>query len=212
MLEEELAVAAGAAKCEPNAHTIVYTQTLAHPRLKWLTRRLELYSGEPRARLTVRFYRTESELPELFFVATTLPCADSLPETSNGGLTFVPYEDQLPGTCREYFSIDSWTHYQTPAGRWLWVTRDASLVTFGNSQVLTRVTTPPATRQRKRIVSGSHPLTMPIMVVAQAANRPTARGHGPVVGGFEGLFIVGALFSLQRILILRRLLLRILLR
>jgi hypothetical protein len=144
VLKEEFAVAAGAAKSAPNPHTTVYTQTLVHPRLKWLTRRLELWNGQPRARLTVRFHRTESELPELFFVVNTLPCADSLPETSNGGLTFVPYEDQLPGTCREYFSIDGWTHYQTPAGRWLWVTRDAPLVTFGNSQVLTRPTTPPA--------------------------------------------------------------------
>ncbi len=137
-LEETAAVAKASAQVRRNAHTTVYTQTLEHPRVKWLTRSLELFGREPRARLTVRFHRTESERPELFFVACTLPCKGRLPDTSNGGLPFVPYDDQLPGTCRDYFSIDSWVRYQTPAGRWLWITRDAPLITFGSHQVLAR--------------------------------------------------------------------------
>jgi len=143
VLEEVRAVGETPAKMERNAHTTVYTQTMEHPRLRWLTRRLELFHGKPRARLTVRFHRIESELPELFFVACNLPCGTTLPETSNGGLPFVPYDDQLPGTCRDYFSIDGWVRYQTPVGRWLWVSRDAPLVTFGDHQVLARRTTPP---------------------------------------------------------------------
>ena len=141
-LEETPAQENETATVSRNGHTTIYTQTLTHPRLKWFTRRLELWNDAPRARLTVRFHRLESERPELFFVAFNLPCGTTLPETSNGGLSFVPYTDQLPGTCRDYFSIDDWVRYQTPAGSWLWVTRDAPLVTFGAHQVLAHRTTP----------------------------------------------------------------------
>ena len=141
-LKTEIAASVGDATCEQNAHTTVYTQTMKHSRLKWLTRRMELWNEEPRARLTLRFHRTKSELPEIFFVANAIPCNESLPTVSNGGLPFVPFEDQLPGTCREYFAIDGWAQYQTPAGRWLWVTRDAPLITFGDHQVLARPEAP----------------------------------------------------------------------
>ena len=141
-LKAENASPTGDATCERNAHTTVYTQTMGHSRLKWLTRRMELWNEEPRARLTVRFHRTESELPEIFFVASAMPSNESLPTVSNGGLPFVPFKDQLPGTCREYFSVDGWAQYQSPAGRWLWVTRDAPLITFGDHQVLARPEVP----------------------------------------------------------------------
>ena len=143
LLEETVATANQPAGVKRNAHTTVYTQRIAHPRLKWATRRMELFNREPRARLTVSFHRTESELPEVFFVDCDLPCQGSLPLTSNGGMPFVPYQDQLPGTCRDYFTIDDWVQYTTPQGRWLWATRDGPLVTFGRHQILAKRTTPP---------------------------------------------------------------------
>ena len=143
LLEETMATASEPALVQQTAHTTVYTQTIAHPRLKWATRRMELFNRQPRARLTVTFHRTESELPEVFFLSCKLPCQGSLPHTSNGGMPFVPYQDQLPGTCRDYFTVDDWVQYTTPQGRWLWATRDAPLVTFGEHQILARRTTPP---------------------------------------------------------------------
>ena len=65
-----------------------------------------------------------------------MPCEGTLPRLSNGGVAFVPYRDQLPGTCRDYFAIDGWADYSTPHGHWLWVSRDAPLVTFGEHNVL----------------------------------------------------------------------------
>ncbi len=138
VLKEVAATAKKAAQVEQNAHTTIYTQALKHPRFKWAVRRLELWHQEPRARLTVRFHRTEYELPEVLFVACDLPCETTLPEASNGGVSFVPYEDQLPGSCRDYFTIDDWVHYNTAQGHWLWVSRDAPLVTFGGHQILAR--------------------------------------------------------------------------
>lgn len=138
VLEEIPAAALESASMEHTKHTAVYTQILHHPRMKWITRRLELWNREPHARLTLRFNRISCETPELFFVAFPLPCEGILPIVSNGGLPFVPYRDQLPGTCRDYFAIDGWTHYKSPQGNWLWVSRDAPLITFGSHQALAR--------------------------------------------------------------------------
>ena len=137
-LQETVATAVGKATTEDTAHTITYTQALRHPRLQWATRVLEVWKTEPRARLTLRFYRISSEAPEALFVAFPLPCEGVLPTVSNGGVPFVPFQDQLPGTCRDYVAIDGWAHYATPGGSWLWVSRDAPLVSFGAMPLLAR--------------------------------------------------------------------------
>ena len=117
---------------DDNPHTLVFTQFLGHPRLKWATRQLEVWKGEPRAKYTLRLNRTSSEAPETFYVVFPFPCESAMPETSCGNVPFVPIRDQLPGTCRDYFGIDGWVHYATPAGHWIWVSRDAPLVSFGD--------------------------------------------------------------------------------
>jgi hypothetical protein len=63
-------------------------------------------------------------------------------------MPFVPFKDQIPGTCRDYFTIDDWVQYDTPEGRWLWVSHDAPLVTFGSHNVLARLDGPPENAHR----------------------------------------------------------------
>ena len=99
---------------------------------------LEVWKREPRARLTLRLNRLSSAAPEIFYVAFPLPTGETLPRLSSGGQPFTPFTDQLPGTCRDYFAIDGWADYATPDGHWLWVSRDAPLVTFGASPTLAR--------------------------------------------------------------------------
>ena len=77
-------------------------------------------------------------------VVSPLPCDGTLPRVSSGGLGFTPFTDQLPGTCRDYFAIDGWAHYATPQGHWLWVTRDAPLITLDGPHPKSRLTAPPA--------------------------------------------------------------------
>ncbi len=86
-------------------------------------RKLELWKRAPRARLTLRVDRLSSLAPEILFAAFPLPCGGALPRLSCGGMPFTPYTDQLPGSCRDYFAVDGWAHYATPAGHWLAVTR-----------------------------------------------------------------------------------------
>jgi hypothetical protein len=124
-------------------HTILFTQAIRHPRLQWATRLVEIWKREPRARFTLRLNRLSSAAPEIFYLAFPLPTGDALPRLSNGGQPFTPFTDQLPGTCRDYFAIDSWADYATPEGHWLWVSRDAPLITLGSSPTLAMRQAPP---------------------------------------------------------------------
>jgi hypothetical protein len=147
-LEETLAAPSGKTSIINSAHTTVYTQLLHHPRFRWAVRQLELWKRQPRARLTLRFDRLSSARPEAIFVAFTLPCKGVLPRLSNGGMPFVPFQDQVPGTCRDYFAIDGWAHYPMPEGHWLWVSRDAPLLALGEHNTLAKRTQPPQDTHR----------------------------------------------------------------
>jgi hypothetical protein len=133
---------------ERSPHITAYTQHMKLPGMKWLIRRLKVWNDAPRARLTIRLNRISSTDPEILFVSFSLPTAGTLPTVSNGGVPFVPYEDQLPGSCRDYFAIDGWASYSTSDGNWLWVSRDAPLVTFGDTHVLEKLTGTPADTNR----------------------------------------------------------------
>jgi hypothetical protein len=62
-------------------------------------------------------------------------------------MPFTPYQDQLLGSCRDYFAFDGWAKYDTKDGQWLWVSRDAPLVTFKHPEIWGRRTAPaPADR------------------------------------------------------------------
>jgi hypothetical protein len=143
-LDEVAAKPGGPTTVEETPHSIRYRQPLAHPRLGWATRQLEVWKREPRARLTFRLNRLSSFAPEIFYVATSLPCDGTLPRLSSGGQPFTPFTDQLPGSCRDYFAIDGWADYSLPDGRWLWVSRDAPLLTFDRPQPLARLDRPPS--------------------------------------------------------------------
>jgi hypothetical protein len=143
LLETVPARAGDKTALEETPHTIRYSQALEHPRLAWATRRLELWKREPRARLTFRLNRISSFDPEIFYIASALPCDGTLPRMSCGGQPFTPFTDQLAGTCRDYFAIDGWAHYTASDGHWLWVSRDAPLVTIDGPHPLARLSSPP---------------------------------------------------------------------
>jgi hypothetical protein len=147
-IEETAARAENQTTMEETPNTLIYTQPFRHPRLRWAVRIIELWKREPRARITLRFYRLSSDEPEFFYALFPLPCKGTLPRASCGGISFVPFSDQLPGSCRDYFAIDGWVEYATPEGHWLWVSRDAPLVTFGAPNIWTRRTSAPADTNR----------------------------------------------------------------
>lgn len=136
------------ARVTETAHTLVYTQTLRHPRLAQAARTLEIWKASPRARLTLKFQRLSSRAPEILYAGFTLPSGLPLPLLSCGGVSFTPYRDQLKGACRDYLGIDGWAQYQSAQGNWLWVTRDAPLVSIGGPHMLERHQAEPAEPHR----------------------------------------------------------------
>jgi hypothetical protein len=138
----------GEAKVRETPHTLHFTQEIRHPRLGTSRRMLELWKREPRARITVALDRLSSTAPEVLFLGFDLPEGLPLPILASGGVPYTPYRDQLRGTCKDYFAIDGWAHYRAPAGHWLWVTRDAPLVTIGQPHVVERHQEEPAARHR----------------------------------------------------------------
>jgi hypothetical protein len=144
---EEVTAKPGDVQFTETGHTLVYKQSLTHPRLKRGTRTLEIWKSEPRVRLTITINRLSSNDPESYYVSFPLPVGGVLPRMSEGGMPFTPYQDQLPGSCRDYFAIDGWVKYETTEGQWLWVSRDTALVTFHHPEIWGRRTTPaPADR------------------------------------------------------------------
>ena len=97
---------------------------------------------------TVRFHRISSTDPEVFYIAFGFPVQGVMPVFSGGGVPFTPYTDQLEGSCRDYYAIDGWAHYPTPFGEWLWVTRDAALVSVGGPHTVERRRAAPDDKHR----------------------------------------------------------------
>jgi len=146
-VEETRARPEGSTQVIETGRTLVFKQRFTHPRLKRGRRTLEIWKSEPRVRLTISIYRLPSDDPERFYVAFPLPVEGVLPTLSEGGMPFTPFSDQIPGSCKDYFTIDGWAKYTTADGQWLWVSRDVPLITFDRPQVWTRRTTaPPANR------------------------------------------------------------------
>ena len=85
--------------------------------------------------------RLYDAMSQLWFMPAT-------PVLSNGGVPFTPFTDQLVGSCRDYHAVDGWAHYATRDGHWLWVTRDAPLVTVGGPHTLARRTDAPSDTHR----------------------------------------------------------------
>jgi hypothetical protein len=92
---------------------------------------------------------------------------NGLPRLSSGGLGITPLTDQLSGTCRDYFAIDGWARYATPAGHWLWVTRDAPLFTLDGPHPRGWLKVPPAPSGRM------------LAIVLITSGTPTSKATAP---------------------------------
>jgi hypothetical protein len=149
-IEETWATPEGKTEVVQTAHTICYSQAVRHPRLRWGTRVLEVWKRQPRAKLVLRINRLSSAAPEILYVSFPFPTGTTLPRLSNGGEPFIPFTDQLPGTCRDYLAIDGWAAYDTPQGSWLWVSRDVPLISLGASPTLAFYRSPPSDVHRLR--------------------------------------------------------------
>lgn len=133
----------GNTKVEETPYSIIYKQKMVHKSLKTAERRLEIWKTEPRITCKVTIDRISNSDPEILYVHFPFDKEAGFPTTSNGGMEFAPYKDQIPGTCTDFLAIDGWVSYPFKDGAWVWSSRDAALVTFSGNQFGVKSSIPP---------------------------------------------------------------------
>lgn len=124
-------------------YSVIYTQEFIHKSVTKAKREIEIWKGIPKMSFKIVFDRLSNDDIEIMYVNFPFPKECEHPITSNGGVAFEPYKDQLPGTCTDYLAVDGYVKYPTKGGAWLWSSRDAALITFGGNQFGTKSTTAP---------------------------------------------------------------------
>jgi len=107
----------GRATMRDTGPTLLYEQYLSHPRLRVMRRTLELFKDAPRARLHVTLNRlSRPESAEILTLRIPVHAPGYQLTCSNGGLPFVPGQDQMAHTCADYYAVDGRVIYTPPAG------------------------------------------------------------------------------------------------
>ena len=119
-----------------------FTQTFTHPSLSWAKRIFTISKQQKRAKLTIRFNRKSNLQPEIYYVALQLTDRPLPPKISNVGRFFTPGDDQIPGSCMDYYAIDGTVVYEAEGEKWIVGSRDAALVSFGRPNVSQRIDEP----------------------------------------------------------------------
>lgn len=119
---------------EETPYTIIFRQKMKHSSLNSAERRMEIWKEEPRVNCKVVIDRAPDSSPEIIYIHFPFKENWDFPKTSNGGMAFVPYRDQLNGTCTDFYAIDGWVQIPCKTGNWIWSSRDAALVCFGGNR------------------------------------------------------------------------------
>ncbi len=146
----EVPAVCGAAVCTEENGVLCYEQPLAHPAAVYARRVMTVDLHTKTVKFELRMNRRSDFAPEVIFLRFDAPGEDTLPCISNAGAVFKPEEEQLPGSCMDFYAVDGWLHYP---GGWLLNSTDAALVTFGETGVVRRKTkrTGPANRIYMRL-------------------------------------------------------------
>ena len=127
------------ATMEETLYSYIITQELRHPRVKKLNRQIEIQKESPRVKVKLSFDRLSSMIPEIFYVKFPFPASNNDILVTNGGIPFVPYEDHIPNSCKDFFVVDSWVKYKSSDGSRIWSSADVPLVNFGGHNFMTRI-------------------------------------------------------------------------
>ncbi|MDR0510699.1 MAG: hypothetical protein LBH06_06375 [Rikenellaceae bacterium] len=124
---------AGPAQRTETPHSIVYRQKLSNERLNSLERAITVYKGEPRVNVKIVFDRTihSRREPEVIYAEFPLPATDRRVTTTNGGMEYEPYRDNLPNTCKTFFVADSWVKHATSDGVRVWASKTSPIFELG---------------------------------------------------------------------------------
>lgn len=127
----------GETVCRQAQGVLVYEQPVCHETLLYARRILTVNPVSRRVDLELRMDRKPDFAPQVLFLRFEAPANSGLPTISNAGCPFRPVEEQLPGSCMDFYAIDGWISY---GSSWLLNCVDNALVTFGDTSVVARKT------------------------------------------------------------------------
>lgn len=93
--------------------------------------RIRLYHAMPRIDFTYRVAKTINEEPESLYLPLSLNIPGAVRYFDKGGVPFRPGIDQIPGSCMEYYLVDTGVVYEAPDCSMLIQLRDVPMVYMG---------------------------------------------------------------------------------
>ena len=134
----------GKARVRETPYSWIVSQDMEHPRVRNMSRQVEIFKEVPRARVNIFFDRISSIAPEVFYARFPLPAGCTQPVAANGGVPCALYKDQIPNSCKDFFVVDSWVKYDAEDGTRIWSSGDVPIVSFGGHQMGRRLQEAPA--------------------------------------------------------------------
>jgi len=128
--------------CEELPHMLIFRQRFSHPLLRHGERKMEVWKNSPRIRISCKIDRKEDFSPVVYAVKLPMGCAPELPRISAAGEFFTPFEEQIPGACRDYFVCDDVILFRS--GDLALGNVDTALCSFGAPRLLDNLNEPPA--------------------------------------------------------------------
>ena len=120
-------------KVEETPHSIVYRQKIDNQRLQSAERILTIYKNENRVNVKIVFDRIlhpEREA-EVIYAEFPFPNTERSVSTTNGGMEYTPYKDNIPNTCKTFFVADSWVKYASQDGTRVWASKTSPVFELG---------------------------------------------------------------------------------
>jgi hypothetical protein len=127
------AVPTGPATMRDTGPTLRYEQCLSHPRLRAMRRILEVQKACQHASLVVSIDRlAKPDSAEVFYLRLPVHCPDAKVSLTGGGQDFAPGTEQIPGSCKDFYTIDEEIIYRTGDQRTVIECYDNALVSLGD--------------------------------------------------------------------------------
>ena len=120
-------------RVEETPHSIIYSQKLNNPRLNYAERVLTVYKNEERVNVRIiydRIIHTQSE-KEVIYAEFPFPDIKRQVTSTNGGMEFTPYADNIPNTCKAFFVADSWVKISSQDGTRVWASKTSPVFEMG---------------------------------------------------------------------------------
>ena len=121
------------ARVEETPYSIMYSQKLDNQKLNSAERVLTIYKNEERVNVKIIFDRTlhPERDKEVIYAEFPFPNTKRRVTTTNGGMEFEPYRENIPNTCKSTFTPDAWVKFSAQDGTRVWASKTTPIFELG---------------------------------------------------------------------------------